>query len=213
MTKISIATMDSIAKENYVDTITTDFYGKELVIKRNISLGDMIKFVRDVTNGCFADGTGEYIPEVKKFFIKNAIVEYYSNVSLPENIKHKYELLYKTGVADVILDEIDQTQYEEIIEAIDEKIDARVYTNEQMFDERVKGAVQSVDNLVRNVKEIFSGMTNEDMQKLLSAISNNTLDEEKLVNAYMNSKYKSDEQEEKENIIDFSSIKDRDDKN
>ena len=48
----------------------------------------------------------------------------------------------------------------------------------------------SFDTIMTQMEAIFSGVNAEDMKKLVGALSNFKLDEEKLVKAYMGSKGK-----------------------
>ena len=184
---ISISALDKIIKEATTETAESDFYGNKLVVKTTLPFADMVRFVNEVVDNCFSD-SGEYLPEVKKFIIDINIVQYYSNVRLPDDVKHKYDIIIKTGIADVVRQYVDDDQFASIMRAIDDKIRSRVHTNEQLFENRLSVAMHTIESLIQNVKTSFEGISPEDVKNMLNAISDGKFDEEKLVSAYLNAK-------------------------
>lgn len=181
---ISISSMDKIVKD-VEDTVQIDYHGESLIVKKFISFTDMAKFVNEVVEGCFDNDRGVYIPEVKTFLAQINTVLYYSNVRLPDDIKHRYDILTKTDLVSVIAGAVDKVQYQAIIRSIEEKIDYRVRTNEQLFNSKLNTAMSTIEMLLNNIKEYFGDISPDDIQKLLSSLADNKLDEEKLVNAYI----------------------------
>lgn len=182
--KLSVTNLDKIIKENSDQNVVLDFYGNELTVNRYIDLTHMIKFVNEVVNGCFDDNTGEYLAEIKLFLIDMNTVLYYGNVNLPSDYAHLYDILSKTKIADVIRDNIDKRQYNSILQAIDDKIDTRIYTNEQLFTNKLNSAISSMEVLSTNVEDIFKDMSTDEMKAALQAISGG-MDETKLVDAVL----------------------------
>lgn len=184
---ISISSMDKIMK-NIEESVTIDFYGEELIIKKYLSFDEMIKFVNEIVNGCFDGEQGIYMPEVKDFLTDINTVLYYSNVRLPEDIRHRYDILIKTDLVEIIKQSIDYGQYDSMMYAISEKIDSRLNINEQLFNNKISIAMSSIETLTNNIKDLFDGIDADDIKNLLNALNNNAFDEEKLVEAYMKSK-------------------------
>lgn len=185
MDNISISALENIMKENYEAVTTIDFHGQELIVRRTLPFQEMLKFVGEVVNSCFQGETHGYTPEVKDFALLNNIVEYYSNVRLPENIEKKYELLYQTDLIPVILGAINDRQFNEMLMAISTKIKYLADSN----TERIVRKFESLGDLLTEITEKFSdvcsGVTKEDMQNIASAVSNGTVDEEKIVQLVM----------------------------
>ena len=181
---ISISFMDKVIKE-VEDIVNVDYYGENLVVKKFLSFSDMVKFVNEVVAGCFDDDTGMYLPEAKTFLAQLNTVLYYSNVRLPEDVKHRYDILTKTDIVEVILSAIDINQYQSMIRSIEEKIDYRVRTNEQFFNNKLHTAMSTVETLLNNIKEYFGGITPDDMKNLMSSLVETKFDEAKLVDAYV----------------------------
>ena len=183
---ISISFMDKMIKE-VEDTVNVDYCGENLVVKKFLSFTDMVKFVNEVVAGCFDDDNGMYLPEVKTFLAQLNTVLYYSNVRLPEDIKHRYDILTKTDIVEIITSVVDRSQYQMMIRAIEEKIDYRVRTNEQFFNNKLHTAMSTVETLLNNIKEYFGGITPDDMKNLMSSLVETKFDEAKLVDAYVTS--------------------------
>ena len=182
---ISISAMDKIIKDTVEESVEVDFHGQQLVIKKFLPFSEMIGFVNEVVEGCFSED-GEYLPEIKSFLAEINLISYYSNVRLPDDTKHKYDIINKTSIVPVIQQAIDQDQYRTIMRSIDEKINHRVYTNEQLFNNRLEQAITTINTIVNSVKESFDGITPEDLKNIVGAISENGVDEEKIVKAYLN---------------------------
>ena len=182
--KFSITLLDKIVKENIEEKVVVDFYGSDLSISRFLNLTQMIQFVNQVVDGCFDDSTGEYIPEAKGLLIDRNTVLYYANVNLPDDFKHMYDILTKTGIADTIRENIDKRQYGNILRAIDEKVDAKIYTNEQLFTNKLSSAISTMESLSNNITDLFKDMSPDQMKAALGAISGG-MDETKLVEAVL----------------------------
>lgn len=179
--KISINAMDKVAKENYQRLIEKDWNGSRLVIRRLLSLNEILEFTKRVTESCFAQDTNEYLPEVRDFAIRSNVVEMYANVKLPDNLEHQYELLYMTDIFDAVFAEIDKVQFEALVNAIDEKIATAAEANIQMLQVKIDDAAHSVAAIVEKVASLFEGLGNDDIRNFVDAVGKNGIDEEKIV--------------------------------
>lgn len=191
--RISINAMDSIMKTQY-ENITTECWNEiDITIKRTISLGDMLSFVNDVVVSCFQDN-GEFMPEVLDFAIRSNIILKYSNVSLPDNLEHRYAILYCTDIVNFIRGYADQEQVDEIINAIHRKVDYLCNTNVRAIQSKLNELISAFDNLQSKTADVFNNISSDDVAKLASVLSSGELSEEKIVAAYMD-RVKADAQE------------------
>ena len=122
MKKISISQMDKVMKSLGNTEATFEWNGVTVVVKTLLSFQEMMEFAGRVKANCFVDG--EYLPEVRDFAIRDCIVDMYSNIRLPDNIEHKYEILYRTDICQEIVKYVNSDQYEQLLVAIDDKITA-----------------------------------------------------------------------------------------
>lgn len=191
--RISINAMDSIMKTQY-ENITTECWNEiDITIKRTISLGDMLSFVNDVVASCFQDN-GEFMPEVLDFAIRSNIILKYSNVSLPDNLEHRYAILYCTDIVNFIRGHAGQEQVDEIINAIHRKVDYLCNTNVRAIQSKLNELISAFDNLQSKTADVFNNISSDDVAKLASILSSGELSEEKIVAAYMD-RVKADAQE------------------
>lgn len=99
--KVSIALFDKIAKEQFQNEANIEWHDAQLRVKYALPLKDMLAFVDDVVGSCFHDKLG-YMPEVKDFAIKSNILSRYANFTLPDNLEHRYQLVYVTDAVDAV---------------------------------------------------------------------------------------------------------------
>lgn len=187
MDKIFITKIDKVLKE-YDSVSTVDWHGNELVIKRAIGLDDVVLFISNVVDACFADIDNGYSPEFKDFAIRYNIISMYTNLKLPDDMGHRYKILYLTDIIDVVMAKINMHQFNDIMRAIDDKIDAKIYTNNEMFELKINSAIEQIATLSQTIASLFEGVDEEDIKNMVNAISNGKLDEEKLVDAIVNTK-------------------------
>ena len=193
--KVSIALFDKIAKEQFQNEVTIEWHDAQLRVKYGLSLTDMLAFVDDVVGSCFHDKLG-YIPEVKDFAIKTNILSRYANFSLPDNLEHRYQLVYMTDAVDAVCAAIDGTQLQEIVNSINSKIRFLCDSKATMIQERINDVLNTMEEMRDNTKSIFDGITQDDLKNLMGAITSNGLDEQKLVQAYIEQAKSKDEQAE-----------------
>ena len=193
--KVSIALFDKIAKEQFQNEATIEWHDAQLRVKYALSLTDMLAFVDDVVGSCFHDKLG-YMPEVKDFAIKTNILSRYANFSLPDNLEHRYQLVYMTDAVDAVCAAIDGTQLQEIFNSINDKIRFLCDSKATMIQERINDVLNTMEKMRDNTNSIFDGITQNDLKNLMGAITSNGLDEQKLVQAYIEQSKSKDEQAE-----------------
>lgn len=190
--KISVNKLEEAMSNCESDVSKMEWNGLEITVKRSIGFQDMLQLYKRVVDNCFSSDTNEYLPSVKHFLIKAGIIEYYTNLTMPKNIKTQYDIVYKYGLFEALLEKINMHQVDEIIEAIDSKLDALVRTNEGLVTAKFNQLMDSMDGIVENVTGLFSGISNDDITGLARAISNNSITEEGLARAFLNSGTKSE---------------------
>ena len=193
--KVSIALFDKIAKEHFQNEATIQWHEAEVRVKRTLSLKEMLSFVDEVVGSCFHDELG-YMPEVKDFAIKSNILTRYANFSVPDNLEHRYQMVYGTDAVDAVCAVIDTTQLQEIVNSINDKIRFLCDSKATMIQERINDVLSTMEEMRDNTKSIFDGITQDDLKNLMGAITSNGMDEQKLVQAYIEQSKSKDEQAE-----------------
>jgi len=183
--KVSVAAFEKVMKEMKAPVRVIDWHGVELHIKRTLSLEEVIAFADAVTKSCFMEETNAYVPEVKVFAIKCCILELYAGFTLPANVMRRYELIYNTDAVDVVLQHIDTRQLDEIIDAISEKVGNKANENASALKKQMYDVYSVLNSLSGQVSKIFSDISPDDVSNLIGAISDNGIDEDKIVQAYI----------------------------
>lgn len=185
--KVSIALFDKIAKEHFQNEATIQWHEAEVRVKRTLSLKEMLSFVDEVVGSCFHDELG-YMPEVKDFAIKSNILTRYTNFSVPDNLEHRYQMVYGTDAVDAVCAVIDTTQLQEIVNSINDKIRFLCDSKANLIQERINAVLETMEEMSNSTKDIFGGLSQNDLAALMSAITEHGLDEKKIVEAYLEQK-------------------------
>ena len=192
--KISILSLEKIMKETAKPTSEIKWKGLNIVIKHTLSLKEMLEFVDGVTKSCFAAETSEFLPEVKMFAVKCCVLELYANFSLPSNIERRYNLVYNTDVYEVVMQHINHEQFNEIMDAINDKIDNAAQANIEAVNMQMAEVYNQFNNLQAEINNMFAGINPEDLSKFFGAVSATNL-----VDSYIEQDKEKDLTEESEN--------------
>ena len=196
MTKISVNKFENAVKGDFKAETKLDFYGSELIVKHLISFADSIRFINETVKECFNDETGAYMPEVKEYIIKSNLIEYYTNISLPSDLSKRYALIYGCWdvLEDMIVKNISAIQYEEIINAINEKISTIVDADVDNIYLKMNEMADAVNYITNYIEQIFSGVGKDDIQNIAKAIveSGGKVDEQKIVDALLSARSNND---------------------
>lgn len=192
--RVSITTLDKIAKENFNNTEVFEWYGVDVAVKRSLGLDDILAFANDVAASCFGED-GRFIPEVMDFAIKSNILTKYANLNMPENLEHRYDLIYQTNIVDTVCEHINMAQLREVIASINRKIDYLCSVNASTVQQKLNELVAAFEGMQEQTASLFKGVSSDDIGKLIGAISSGGISEEKLVEAYMNHKGNGDDRQ------------------
>lgn len=183
--KISINAMDKVVKDTYIPTTIINWNGLEVVVKHNLSFTEVLEFVDSVTKTCFSSDTGTYMPEVKDFAVKSNILERYANFTLPNNLEHRYEIIYHTNIIETVLGAVNHQQFNEMMVAIDAKIKNIAQANIENINKQMSELYTAFDNLQKSLEKIFDGVNTEDVVSLMKTMTEGSLDESKIIEAYL----------------------------
>lgn len=200
--RVSINAWEKVMKEHFdANATTVDWYGVEVVVKRTLSVKEVIEFVEDIVGACFAkDGT--FLPQAEQLAIRSGILTYYAGFAMPESIEKQYDLVMKTDAVDMVQANIDGLQLQDIIEAADRKIDYLCDSNALTIKAEAEKVVAEFQKLGEQMEAVFNGMSADDIQKILGSIDQlGQVSEDKIVNAYMDRR-QADDAEAAANIPD-----------
>lgn len=182
--KVSINTLDKAMTDNYTDTISAEWCDTAVDIKTVIDFKEMLEFVNDVVMSAFQDKYG-FMPELIDFTIRSNIVSRYTNISLPDKLEHRYRILYGTDLINFVSQHINTEQLNEIQEAIRTKINYLCDTNIVNFQKQMKELIFSLESMQKQTSDLYANLTPDDILKITSAFEDGKLDENKIVEAYL----------------------------
>lgn len=183
--KISINAIDKVVKTLHTPSTEVEWNGLNVIIKHTLTFKETLEFVDSVTKTCFTASTNTYMPEAKEFAIKSNILEKYTNFTLPNNLEHRYEMIYCTDIIDVVLKNINIAQYTEMIKAIDDKIKNIAQANIEYMNKQLSDLYNAFENLQKHTESIFEGISPDDITSLMKTLTDGSLNESKLVSAYI----------------------------
>lgn len=160
-----------------------EWLGYTIHVKRFLDFMEMMGFVNGVTAGCFAKSDNSYMPEARDFFFRCHIVEYYTNIELPDNLEEKNQLVYGTNIIETVLRNVDMGQFQAIIDAIDKKVTNLVDINVKQIIDEAELVYGQINELYEKLTEVFSGIDKETMTSIAQAVIGTTFDEKKLIDA------------------------------
>ncbi len=182
--RIPVDAFDQTIQELAVSDAIIDWHGLEVTVKHTIGFSDMMKFVNDAAESCFSEA-GTFVPEVMDFAIKSNILSRYANVTLPEDLEHQYALIYMSDIVDAVCEHINAEQLREITTAVRQKVRYACDANVTMIQQKTKELLSAFEEIGKQAESMFSNVSQDDIQKLVGAISNGGFDEDALVKAYL----------------------------
>lgn len=186
--KISVNAFEKVMKDTYAPVEEVEWNGLEIVIQKTLPLSEMLSFIENVVKSCFRRDSGEYEPGVKDFAIRTMVLEKYANFAMPQKLEYQYDLLYCTDAYITVCKYINAAQFEEILFAIDDKIDYMKQANIFAFKKQMNSFTAALENF----EEQMGQFDTADISKLLGTLSDSKIDEDKLVKAYIENKMSSD---------------------
>ena len=185
--KVSISAVDNIIGECILNVVTEQWYDVEVKMRRSIPFTEVLAFVDDVVQSCF-QRNGAYVPEVLDFAIKSNIISKYTNVSMPDNLEHRYAILYNSDLVDFVCQHINMQQLQEMVNSINRKLAYMCDTNTVSVQNRLNDLISAFETMQEKTEAMFGDVMPDDMTRLVGAIGDGALTEEKIVEAYMKHK-------------------------
>lgn len=157
--------------------------GLDVKIKRNLNIYEMKILFDQIVSRCFSTENGEYQPEYKDFAERASVVALYTDLPLPAEVHDQYDLVSGTDIYHFVVGHIDNDQLYSIMEAADAKINELIEYKANDIVKKAEDAIAAVESLTKMFETTFDGVDAESISGVLKTISENGIDEEKIVNA------------------------------
>ena len=170
--KVSINKFESALNKNNVVTVRLAGTDDVVIqIKKTIPLQEMLLFVQEVVEACVDSESGEYIPEAYDFAIRVGVLTHYANFSMPANLEKQYCLVYNTDAFSQVLAEINTRQFDDIVRAIDKKIEFMLNVISSSAVTKINDVISKFNDIAEASEKAFSGINADDMAKIIQGIS------------------------------------------
>ena len=174
--------------EDTIEMIPVEIDGDSFSVKSRLKLSEALSFAGDVCNSCF-DSNGDYRPEVTQFFINLFTIMYYTDIDVGNDVHAQYDVIYSTrgqNIINKITFTVDSGEYNDLLGAIYKRIEYRASSNITRLEAAVVKATDDVESFAESMKDLFDGVSKDDIQKIASAVKNGRFSEKRLVDAYLN---------------------------
>lgn len=186
---ISCEELINYMNEKTKSAVTIKSCGQDIDVRTVLPIDVFDECVNRIVEMLY-DEVGNYMPNLKDFFIKVVILFAYTNVKFPSDfddlVADIYDLVYRTSFYNDVVKVINQEQYKAMLEAVEIKINHINDNNIEKVNRQIAALTTGIENLGKQFSEVLGDISEDDVNKLLSAIENNTIDEGKLMKAYMN---------------------------
>lgn len=182
--KISINKLES----TLVDPVITVAFTEEenITVRRYLTLQQTLQFVDDVVSSVVNTETGSYLPEVYDLAIRRAVLTYFANFNLPDNIEKLHELVYNTRAYKIVTNEIDDLYFAEIERAINSKIKFNIEMMHSTAARETNELIQMLKDVSENFQAVFGNADPESVSALVNGLGSvGQLDEKKIAHAVL----------------------------
>lgn len=186
--KISVNALEKAIKTVYVPTVTKEWNGLSIVIKKKLNLAETMLFIDSVVSSCIIGENGDYAPEIKSYAVRSLAIALYTNLRLPSDEDKIYDVLYGNGLWELVTANIAKDQFDDIMKAIDSKIEYLSYSNAAVVNQQAEELYSTIEELSQKIATLFDGVESDDVKNIVSSFANGGIDEEKLMQAYLGNK-------------------------
>lgn len=163
----------------------------EVKIRHNLHLSEVLQFVENVVSSCVDAESGTFYPEIMWFSIYSSVLTMYANFNLPSNVEKQYDLIYNTDAVELVMGYINRSQYDEIVNAIQSRIDHERKIMENALFGKMAELVERMTAYAQQSDTLFGAVDNEDMASLVKNLADiGKIDEDKLIHALVESRNK-----------------------
>ena len=181
--KVTYETIREAMNDHCPQVEILDWYGVEITVQKIVPFLTMKEIVEDVAGACFNDDTGEYMPELMDIALRICVIDAYTDIVLPGDPEEQNRILYGTGLWSGISELIDEDQFSAIELAISRRVKARLDTNRAEFEHELNAMTNALSEAGKQINDLFAGVNADDLQKLVAALGEHGVDEEKIVQA------------------------------
>lgn len=176
-TTISFLDFEEDINARYENEAVVNWLGRDIKIKKKLALYEVLNFVDDVVDNCYqGDDVKTFMPELKDYAIKFCMITFYTNIILMNNPDGESTdsdnnftpdiFITRSGIIDVIKQHIDTRQFDEIVLAIESKIE---YIN-QTYVAGVMSDISKVNNIIEEALPVIEAFSTDESRDKLNEL-------------------------------------------
>lgn len=174
MAKIKVGELRDLGKQAQ-DIIELDYNGINLEVKKYLPILDKIGLTASIFDGCIDTEDDLFVVrhEAKDIAYKIAIVEKYTNLTLPKDDIEAFDLISKSGIIDTVMDTIPESELRTLSKLLQDRIneERERYEQKNKIENIIKSGIDrlmfvienfvgenSVEDLVENTKKALDNL-------------------------------------------------------
>ncbi|MEF9983689.1 MAG: hypothetical protein RR806_03125 [Oscillospiraceae bacterium] len=187
--KISVNTLKEIIKAEKSDENTINYKVGDnqvnIMVKNCIDKDDKVRFVRDVSNGCFADD--EYVPYYREELFKIAVLEYFTNIKTDTADTMLFDLVNNTNIYNQVVNEIPADTIDDLAILVDDVIEwykqEILAVQKQKLDAATEDMAKALEQMgelidaLNAMTKSFEGVDPKEILKVYSKLADKDEDE------------------------------------
>lgn len=143
----------------------------ELQVLPYLTFEEAMTFVNDVASSVIDEKKMEYTPEAYEFAIRLKVMEIYCGIRVPSKLDKAYEVLFGTNIFDSVMDAINITQYNQMIEAIYNRVEYYKSMMTAVAGDKVRKMMDEVTKMMEDGERVLQQASELDLGNLVQMVN------------------------------------------
>lgn len=168
-----------------VPNVTTpvEYHGIVFNVTEWIPFDKVLSFVNATAESCFTLDD-EYVPQVDKFAFMSNVIDFYTDINLPDDLDERYKLVMLTDLYDAVIENVNERQIEELRDGVARLVEYKLSVNTCVVNKQIADATATLKALADTCGTFTETMNTDAMKEVVAALNNNTADRNALIAAY-----------------------------
>lgn len=157
MANIKVSELKELKNKITEEVKVFNFNDLEIEIVQYLPITKKIELAAIICGGCIDDDDGLFVVNYtsKDILTVYFITQYYTNINLPKDFTDAYDLLISTGLYDFILENIEDDEWFDVVDIIDNKIitELKKYEQQNTIINIIENALDTIINKIPTTEE------------------------------------------------------------
>lgn len=164
-------------------TTAIEYHGVTLNVRERISFPEMLSFVNTVADSCFTL-EGEYAPQVDMFAFKSNVIDFFTDVELPEDLAERYKLVMMTDLYSVVTENVYEAQLDDMRDSVSKLVEYKLATNVSAANHELSAVAGTLKTIAETYGQFAQSLDSGAVKQMMDALNANTADRNRLLAAY-----------------------------